>query len=217
MVPSQMPAISNTSEHDNLTERREVRRRREQRELLQQEQLQQQQHQWYHEPRRRHYSNFSERLDSFEESMDELDKEPLLEAYMWEKMDPKERWEQEQINELEKTHVIDPFEQLIFMQDELEQSEQIDRLQRLQEEEEQTQLKQWEQEQLIEQNQADIIAYVSQVEDDIEQLKQIDAVQKMGRDIDRRELQLRQKEPDDVELFQLEQWEDIVFLVQQLN
>ncbi|CAF1336659.1 unnamed protein product [Adineta steineri] len=105
MIPSQMPAISNTSAYDNLTQRREVRRRREQRELLQQEQLQQQQHQryyqqqnrqrrqqqhqWYHEPRRRHYSNFSERFDSFEESMDELDKEPLLEAYMWEKNGPK--------------------------------------------------------------------------------------------------------------------------------
>ncbi|CAF1336641.1 unnamed protein product [Adineta steineri] len=100
------------------------------------------------------------------------------------------------------------------MQDELEQSEQIDRLQRLQEEEEQTQLKQWEQEQLIEQNRAEIIAYVSQIKDDIEQLEQIDAVEEI---IDKRELQLRQKEPNYVQLFQYEQWEYVTFLVQQLN
>jgi hypothetical protein len=37
----------------------------------------------------------------FPEYMDEADVNPLLEVYEWEKMDPKERWEQEQLNEFE--------------------------------------------------------------------------------------------------------------------
>ncbi|CAF1502281.1 unnamed protein product [Adineta steineri] len=153
--------------------------------------------------------------------MDEIHNEPLLEEYMWEKMDPKERWEQEQINDLEGFAAL---EQLILMQDELEQSEQIVRIQRLKEEEEQTkseqeqsQLKQWEQEQLVEQNRVDIIAHITQIEDDIEQFNQIEAIQQMQDEIDRKELHLRQKEPNDVQLFQFEQWEHVTFLVQQLN
>ncbi|CAF1459906.1 unnamed protein product [Adineta steineri] len=146
MIPSQMPAISNTLEHSNVTQRRESRRTRrqrrrqrwrEQQELLRQEQSQeeeqqqqryyqqqnlqrrQRQHEWYYERRRRRRSSyFSEHLDSFEEPMDELYKWPLLEAYEWEKMDPNERWEQEQINELEGFAAL---EQLILIQDELEQ------------------------------------------------------------------------------------------------
>ncbi|CAF1543540.1 unnamed protein product [Adineta steineri] len=129
--------------------------------------------------------------------MDEIHNEPLLEEYMWKKMDPKERWEQEQINDLEGFAAL---EQLILMQDELEQSEQIDRIQRLKEEEEQTkreqeqsQLKQWEQEQLVEQNRVDIIAHITQIEDDIEQFNQTEAIQQMQDEIDGKELQLRQK------------------------
>ncbi|CAF1284684.1 unnamed protein product [Adineta steineri] len=246
MIPSQIPMLPNPSEHDNLTQRQETRRRRRQRqrqrrrerqELLRQERLQQQQqqrhhrqrnrqrrqqqHQWLYESRRGHYNDFSEHPNPFEEPMDVIYNEPFLEAYMWGRMDPMERWEQEQINDLEGFAAL---EQLILMQDELEQSEQIDRIQRLKEEEEQTkseqeqsQLKQWEQEQLIEQNRVDIIAHIRQIEDDIEQLEQIEAVQHMQDEIDRKELHQRQKEPNDVQLFQFEQWEHVTFLVQQLN
>jgi hypothetical protein len=45
---------------------------------------------------RRHYSN------AFAESVDEVIKALLMEVYDWEKMTPKERWEQEQLKELEE-------------------------------------------------------------------------------------------------------------------
>ena len=45
----------------------------------------------------RYYSN------SFDESMDEVLSAMLMDAYVWEMMSPKERWEQEQLKELEGT------------------------------------------------------------------------------------------------------------------
>jgi hypothetical protein len=50
---------------------------------------------------------------------------------IWERMNPKERWEQEQLNELEGFVVLERF---ALMQDELERLEQIDRIQRMKEE-----------------------------------------------------------------------------------
>jgi hypothetical protein len=62
---------------------------------------------------------------------------PLLEAYDWEKMDPKIRWDQEQLNELEGLVVL---EQLALVQHENEQLHQIELVQKLQEEEQQQQI-----------------------------------------------------------------------------
>jgi hypothetical protein len=59
---------------------------------------------------------------------------PLLEAYEWEKMDPKIRWDQEQLNELEGLVVL---EQLALVQHENEQLHPIKLVQKLQEEEQQ--------------------------------------------------------------------------------
>jgi hypothetical protein len=58
---------------------------------------------------------------------------PLLEAYAWDKMDPKERWEQEQLNELQL--IIFP-EQLSLTQSEIEQSHPIKTLETYHEQEE---------------------------------------------------------------------------------
>jgi hypothetical protein len=80
--------------------------------------------------------------------MDESYNDPLLEAYEWEKLDPKDRSEQEQLKELEGFAAL---EQLALMQDEIEQQNQINAVEKmLEEEQEQTnqeqliQLQQWE-------------------------------------------------------------------------
>ncbi|CAF1448327.1 unnamed protein product [Adineta steineri] len=254
MIPSQRPIITNTSEHNNRSPRREARRRRRQRQrqrrraqrqALQQQQQQQrqqqqrrqrqqqqqqrqrqqaQQQQQRHSPgrtsqtqqertprwlerqfqwererdrqwelrqnrrlRRQHRANcFNNRLyicGECQGSSEDSESEPLIEAYMWETMDPKERWEQEQINELEKIHVVDPFQQVIIMQDELEQLQQIDHIQRFKEQEEQIQLQQWEQDNSIELQDPSILAYISQLEDDIKQLTQTDVIQTMDHEM----------------------------------
>ncbi|CAF1294277.1 unnamed protein product [Adineta steineri] len=168
MIPSQRTTVTNTSEHNNPSPRREARRRRrqryrqrrrERREALRQQQIQQRRQQqqvqqqrqqqqvqqqrrqrnaqqrpqprhypgqnsqrqqeryprwadhlrqwglqWGFQQNRRqqrqnYYDNELYPSDPMEEPMDEIYNEPLIEAYMWETMDPKERWEQEQINE----------------------------------------------------------------------------------------------------------------------
>ncbi|CAF3277503.1 unnamed protein product [Rotaria sp. Silwood2] len=58
----------------------------------------------------------------------------LLEDYEFETIDTRQRWEQEQVNELEGFAVL---EQLALIQDEIEQSHQIDTVQQLQEDEQQ--------------------------------------------------------------------------------
>ncbi len=50
---------------------------------------------------------------------------------IWKRMNAKERWKQEQLNELEGFVVL---EQFALMQDELERLEQSDRIQRMKEE-----------------------------------------------------------------------------------
>ncbi|CAF0840959.1 unnamed protein product [Didymodactylos carnosus] len=77
--------------------------------------------------------------------MNEIYIEPLLEVYDWETMDPKDRWDQEQLIELERFLEL---EQLALMQDELEQIQQTEAVQTLQQEQrnhkELIQLQQWE-------------------------------------------------------------------------
>jgi hypothetical protein len=48
------------------------------------------------------YNSHHTVLDESDDLMDQTLLEMLLEIYDWEKMDPKERWEQEQIQELER-------------------------------------------------------------------------------------------------------------------
>lgn len=230
MIPSQIPMFSNTTEHNhnnnnNLTQRQEGRRRRERREALRQQQqeeqrrrreLLQQQHRHYRPQRgrqRRHerYVRWQERLRQWEMEADEQYQRRQEERFnrRWHSsdsfakpMDPKERWEQEQINELEGFVVL---EQIELMQDELEQLEQIDYIQRLKEEDEQIQLEQQEHER------SDVLQYITQLEDEIEQLKQIDAVQTIEEEI----LEEQQQDRNNEELIQLEQWEQIACLLQQ--
>jgi len=61
---------------------------------------------------------------------------PLLEAYDWETMDPKHRWEQEQLNDFEGFVVL---EQLSLIHNELEQIHQVKTIQHLEEQVEQQQ------------------------------------------------------------------------------
>lgn len=86
--------------------------------------------------------------DPFDEPMDEIYNEPLLDAYNLEKTDPKDRWEQEELNELEKFLAQ---EQSAISQDQIEQLSQIEAFEKLQEEERQQrnyeeliQTEQWE-------------------------------------------------------------------------
>ncbi|CAF1526384.1 unnamed protein product [Adineta steineri] len=246
MIPSQIPMITNTSEHNNLSQQREARRRRrqrnrqrrqEQRETLQQQQQQrhyssrslQRRHERYQRwqerlrqwelerDQRRQQENYRDRIlypsDPMEEPMDEMYSEPLLEAYMCDRMNPKERWEQEQINELEGFAVLEHLEQLALMQHELEQLQQIDHIERLQEEEELIQLEQWEQDKSTDLKDPSVVAYISQLEDDIEQLRQIDALQTMDNEI----LEEQKQEPNDQEIIQMEEWEALTLPNQQLS
>ena len=103
----------------------------------------------YHQRRLYPYNDMWEDEDPFEEPMEETFKQGLLEAYDLETMDPKERWEQEQIYELEGFAVL---EQLAQIQDETEQQNSIDAGQQFIEEERQRrnneeliQHEQWEQ------------------------------------------------------------------------
>jgi hypothetical protein len=73
---------------------------------------------------------------------------PVLESYDWEKLDPKARWEQEEINELEGFVVL---EQISLIQDQIEQSQQLRLLEYFEDEEQQQsnyneliQVQQWE-------------------------------------------------------------------------
>lgn len=81
-------------------------------------------------PKSRHYYN---RYLRFDESDSETSKEEQLEAYDAEKIDPKERWEQEQISSLEGFVVL---EHLAQLQEEQQQLQQIDSVQDILEEEE---------------------------------------------------------------------------------
>ncbi len=154
MIPTEIPLIPHVPETSNITRRQEGRRRRRQRQRPSELRLQQQ-HQREQRPRRLPSRTWSE-IDreheyllsrGFPEYMEEY-LTPLLEEYVWEKMDPKTRWEQEQLYEFEGFVVL---EHLALIQDENEQLHQIELLQKLQENEQQernydelVQLQQWE-------------------------------------------------------------------------
>ena len=91
---------------------------------------------WYEEHREREHRREEEReheeylrsrSPTFDELVEETIQEQLLDVYEWEKMTPKDRWEQEQIQEMEG---IAALEQIALVQDEMEQLQQIDELER---------------------------------------------------------------------------------------
>lgn len=127
MIPSQIPLIRPVSEHTNLSRRQIGRRRRRQRQRRQQQRQQRPielQSQYRQQPRRQRFRLwFEDEWDhdnwgrlGYPEYIEE-NTTPLLEVYDWEKMDPRIRWEQEQLNELEGFVVL---EQLAQIQDEIE-------------------------------------------------------------------------------------------------
>ncbi len=159
MIPSQISLIPHVPETSNIKIRQEGRRgrrqhrrqrRREQREAAQRRRRRQrrptelqlqQRHEPEQQPRRQRSRTWSE-IDreqeywwsiGFPEYMEE-NLTPLLEAYEWEKMDPKIRWEQEQLNELEGFIVS---EKLALIDDENEQTRQIELFEKSQEKEQQ--------------------------------------------------------------------------------
>jgi len=174
--------------------RREAQRQRQQEEQpLQQQRRQHHGHQRSRQRRQERYERWQERLqqcemetgdrwrqrfndspmplDSFDEWMDEIGLDQLLAEYDLEKINSKERWEQEQLNELEGFVVL---EQLALVHDEIEQMHQIDTVQKIKEEQEesyhkeQIQLEQWEKEQSTQLQGSQVLQYISMLEDDIE-------------------------------------------------
>jgi hypothetical protein len=91
----------------------------------------------------------------FPEDMDEISIEPLLDVYDWEKMNPKDRWGQQQMLEIEEFIVQ---EQIALEQDDIEQLQQIEAVQLLQEE----QQRQRNEEQLAQMQQWEHIAFLIQ-------------------------------------------------------
>jgi hypothetical protein len=85
---------------------------------------------------------------------------------------------------------------------------QIDTIQKMNEEE-QIQREEWEQEQLNELEGFAIFEQLALIENEKEQLQQIATVQTI--------IEEEQQERNNEELIQLEQWENIQFLLQQLN
>jgi hypothetical protein len=169
MIPNQTELIHNIQEHNTLTRRQQNRRRRRQRQRQrrrqhreeqqrrqrQRQQQQQQQQQPQQQARSQQFRGwFEQEWDhdnwehlGFPEFMEE-NMTPILEAYDWEKMDPKDRSEQQQLNELEQFMAQ---EQLALIEEEIEQLHQTEVVQKLQEEEQQQrdneqliQLEQWE-------------------------------------------------------------------------
>ncbi|KAF9761760.1 hypothetical protein NGRA_2405 [Nosema granulosis] len=137
MIPSQRPFIGNvpTLQNQQTTrqQRRRQRRRERQRERRRQrrevERQQRQEERQRSQQERERYQRFRWMVEpewdrdylayiGFPEYMDELDHDILLEEYEWDKMGPKQRWEQEQLNEFEGFVVL---EQISLMQEEIEQ------------------------------------------------------------------------------------------------
>ena len=162
MIPSQTQFIPTVQQQNNLTIRHEGRRRRRQRQRQrrrQQRQLEEQQRrqierQQLQERQRRREQIEGQQPTTFQPSrilinhaldhdyweslgfpdyMDEIYDDPLIEAYEWEKIGPKERWEHEQLNEFEGFAAL---EQLLLMQDEMEQENQINTMMKIVEEDE---------------------------------------------------------------------------------
>ena len=126
MILKQGLSIPHVSEHENISMKQLGKRRRRQRQRQRRQQKREEQRRQQQEVQRpgelqiqqrqepeplqiRLSSRTSSELDrdpeywysqGFEDYMEDYNT-PLLEAYNWEKMDPKQRWEQEQLNDFE--------------------------------------------------------------------------------------------------------------------
>ncbi|CAF1463910.1 unnamed protein product [Adineta ricciae] len=190
MILSQIPVIPQVQHNIVLNTRQEGRRRRRQRQRQRRRERLQALRQPNHQYRRNtHWRSDTtwDHLDPLEEPMDEIYNEPLLNAYEWETMDPRERWDQEQINELEGFAAL---EYLQLIQDELEQEQNIEYTQQILEEEEimrnnNITLRLLFYETMIQINQTSLQyvqhteEHLQQYEDNEEQLQQIEHVQEI--------------------------------------
>jgi hypothetical protein len=140
----------------------------------------------------------------FPEYMDEWFNDTLFDAYEWDKMDPKERWEQEQLNEFEGFAAL---EQLLLMQDEIEQQNEINTSEKIPKEEEeetnQVQLNEFEGFAALE------LKQLLLMQDEIEQENEINAIEKS--------LKEEQEEINQEQLTEIQLWDHADFVVQQLN
>jgi len=136
--------------------------------------------------------------------MDESFNDTLFDAYEWDKMDPKERCEQEQVNEFEGFAAL---EQLLLMQDKIEQQNEINTSEKiLKEEEEETnqvQLNEFEGFAALE------LEQLLLMHDEIEQENEINAIEKS--------LKEEEQEINQEQLAQIQLWDHADFVVQQLN
>ena len=209
--------------------RRRAQRRREQRaERQHQEQLAQQirgrqtanqyvQQQQYHryswyEEREQERQRDQERHDyiqrrspTFNEFFEEVIEERLLEAYNWETMHPRDRWDQEQLYELEG---IAALEQLALIQDEMNQSQHIHALEASQIENEKRQkqtAEEWDQAQLHAIENHSTSRSFDSILDHIEQMQEIDEMERsqeaqQQRQYDHLQMQLQRYEESDCQL-----------------
>ena len=151
---------------------------------------------------RDHYNYILRRSPTFNELFEEVIEERLLEVYDWETMHPRDRWEQEQLYELEG---IAALEQLALLQDELKQSQQIHALEVSETENEKEQKRRaegWDQIQIhaIESNSTS--QSFDSILDHIEQTQQIDEMERsqeaqQRRQYDHTQIQLQQYEETD--------------------
>ncbi|CAF1557815.1 unnamed protein product [Didymodactylos carnosus] len=130
MIPNQKQQIQNIPPNSNTSVRQQEHRARQ--ETTRQQPILpviRQRYRTYSEIERDHkyWKAFG-----FPEYMDEVYSDTLLEAYEWEQIYPKERWEQEQLNEFQGFAAI---EQLHLMEGEIQQQNQINEAKEMPEEE----------------------------------------------------------------------------------
>ncbi|CAF2890513.1 unnamed protein product [Rotaria sp. Silwood2] len=210
IIPNPTPNIPNLQEDEFRRRTREARRRRRQRRSERRRQQRATRRQQNNQQRRRRrrqsteqqyeqrshyvYQSRWERLesreryydmwgsDSFEDFMDAIFIEPLLEQYDLETMDPRQRRDQEHINVLEGMAAL---EQLALIQDELEQSKQINEVEQWQDEKQ----KQMNALTICEQKQLNDFERIpgpepdELLQDQMEQLQQIATVEKCQEEI----------------------------------
>ena len=212
--------------------RRRAQRRREQRAELQHQQLAhqirrrqmanqaQEQPQYHRRSRyeerykeeqrdRRREEYLQRRSPTFNELFEEVIEERLLETYDWETMQPQDRWEQEQLYELEG---IAALEQLALVKDEVEQSQRIHELEASEEEQqlmEPHRAAEWDQERLRQIEGISTSKSFDSILDYLEHIKQIS-------DLERSQEAEQQREHDHAQM-QLQQWEESDCLLEHLK
>jgi hypothetical protein len=189
-------------------ERQQTVTRRQRRARRFREILNNQDYRWYdryaeRDRERREEEDYEDYLASrsptFDENVEETIQEQLLDVYEWEKLTPKTRWEQEELQELEG---IAALEQLALVQDHVEQLQHINELERSDEEELQQREQSeevWNQQQLYDLESTSTQRSFSSTLDPLEQTQQIDLMEKSQ--------ERRQQKNDDHDQMQVQEWE----------